>query len=176
MRFIDVSIKSEKDIRIHGEPVTLKSFEDKMESIVPGERDNIVVKLDCGDDVPMDVLFDVQKILRKMNLIKVSYKHDPGKALPLVLPTKKIEKKMKSIPKTDIVDLVVTGSGDVHLDGKKVRVREINKFVKKLVTENDHLIISIHVQKGTNYRQFVSVLNQAKKGDATRIFINEPGR
>ena len=50
-------------------------------------------------------------------------------------------------------------------------VTEINKVVRRKIKENDKLIISVKAHNKTPYKSYVSVIDQLKMANATRISI-----
>jgi beta-lactamase regulating signal transducer with metallopeptidase domain/biopolymer transport protein ExbD len=172
-RFIDLTISDQEGLLIDGEKVTFETFIAKIKGISPEDTENTVINLDCSNDMPMVKLFTIQEILRKANLTKVSYHNDIGKALPLVLPSEKILERIKEIDTADIARVNINESASVHLDNEKIPVSNLSNKIKRLISNNEFLIISIHMTPATRYEDFIRVLGQVKKGDAKRILIND---
>ncbi|UCG52312.1 MAG: biopolymer transporter ExbD [Candidatus Latescibacterota bacterium] len=173
VKHIEVSIENAEKIRIGNQPTNLENFERDLKNLVEGEKQDVVIALKCADDLPVGVLFKVQRVLVANELVKVKYEHG-GPAMPLVLPSKELETKMKEIPEKNIVNVYVSGSGEVVLDEKKSSLEKLSKVVDKSIKDNPLLIVSIHAKGDVPYKTFVSVLREVKKGNATRIFINIP--
>ena len=113
-------------------------------------------------------------LLIKNGFIKVSYENGDAIGLPLVLPPKYLEERMKSIPGELIANVYVGVSGDVIFEDKKVSVDKIEQLVEERLSETPHLIVSIHAKPDAIYHDFVVVLRQVKRANAERIFINQP--
>jgi beta-lactamase regulating signal transducer with metallopeptidase domain/biopolymer transport protein ExbD len=174
MQTIDVSIKSADKIDVSGSAVTLESFGETLDEVAKGDPGTYVINLICANDVPMWVVFDVQRNLQKRDLVKVSYNSDLPDAMPLVLPSKHIEEKIKSIPAGDIATVNVQGSGNVLFNKMKVSTENLPGEVEKSIRNNERLIVSIHMDGNATYEDFVTVLRAVKNGDATRILVNNP--
>lgn len=93
------------------------------------------------------------------------------KGLTLVLPAPGEEKE---IPKENISNLLINAAGMVMMDEVPLTIAEISKIAKKKMDENPNLIFSVKSDRETDYQDFVSVLDQLKMANATRISIAEP--
>ena len=96
---------------------------------------------------------------------------DMDKGLTLVLPAPGEEKE---IPKENISNLLINAAGNVMLDEEFIPLDQISKTVKLKILSNKNLIISVKTDRETDYQVFVSVLDQLKMANATRISIAEP--
>lgn len=170
-RFIDVSINDEEGLRLNGERLTFEDFAARISAFSPAEKENTVVNLECSSDMPMEKLFAVQQIFQNEDMLKVNYKSDLSDALPLVLPSNKVRLRVKDINESSIARLKLSESGSVQYNKQKVPVEDINKIIRRLVDENEVLIVSIEVAPGAKYKDFIRVLDQTKKGEAKRILI-----
>ncbi|UCH84204.1 MAG: biopolymer transporter ExbD [Candidatus Latescibacterota bacterium] len=173
--FVAVDIDSGKKISINGEVVALEDFDHGMIKNIQGDRSNVVIDMTCKANVPMAVVFDVQKKLVAMELTRVIYRDHTENALPLELPTQDTLDKMKSIPAKHITSVSIDGNGAVTFDGMDVNTTKLAQATKQRVTEDAKTIVSIHVQDGTKYSDFMRVLSEVKKGGAQRILLNNPG-
>ena len=96
---------------------------------------------------------------------------DMDKGLTLVLPAPGEEKE---IPKENISNLLINAAGNVMLDEEFIPLTQIARTVRIKILNNNNLIISVKTDRETDYQVFVSVLDQLKMADATRISIAEP--
>lgn len=96
---------------------------------------------------------------------------DMDKGLTLVLPAPGEEKE---IPKENISNLLINAAGNVMLDEEFIPLTQIARTVKIKILNNKNLIISVKTDRETDYQVFVSVLDQLKMANATRISIAEP--
>ncbi len=90
------------------------------------------------------------------------------KGLGIVLPAEGQEMEIK---KKNILNCLINSSGQVLLGGDPTPVSEINKVVRRKIKENDKLIISVKAHNKTPYKSYVSVIDQLKMANATRISI-----
>ena len=96
---------------------------------------------------------------------------DMDKGLTLVLPAPGEEKE---IPKENISNLLINAAGNVMLDEEFLPLTQIARTVRIKILNNKNLIISVKTDRETDYQVFVSVLDQLKMANATRISIAEP--
>ena len=96
---------------------------------------------------------------------------DMDKGLTLVLPAPGEEKE---IPKENISNLLINAAGNVMLDEEFIPLTQISRTVRIKILKNKNLIISVKTDRETDYQVFVSVLDQLKMANATRISIAEP--
>lgn len=171
MRYITVGIVPSGKIEVDGKETSFDYFKEHIKKTVGDDRDNVVIRIVCEEETPMGAVFDVQRALSNIDLLKVSYMSHSHKAMPLVLPSKDIEKRIKEIPAKHIAELVIDPSGNLLLDQQEVRVGDLDKVVEGRISDNPKLIVSVHADRKSTYEQYVSVLNQLKKGGAQRIFV-----
>lgn len=172
---VRVSIKGARDVTVEASKVMLDDFENAMSKAAERMGEDLVVDLRCDENTPMSTLLTVHEALKKMNILKVRYQSDLGKALPLLLPSKRMEEMAKDLDKTDLLNLVITGSGGVKTGGKTVPVERIGQLVETGLAENEHLVVCICFEEGAKYGDFVRTLDQAKTGGAPRIMIGGSG-
>lgn len=96
---------------------------------------------------------------------------DMDKGLTLVLPAPGEEKE---IPKENISNLLINAAGNIMLDEEFIPLTQIARTVRIKILNNKNLIISVKTDRETDYQVFVSVLDQLKMANATRISIAEP--
>lgn len=120
----------------------------------------------------MGAVFDVQTALRDIDLLEVSYMSYSHEAMPLALPSKELEEKIKEIPAKHIAELVIEPSGGVLLDRQKIEVAKLDKLVEGRLSDNPYLVVSVKADRESTYGQYVSVLNQLRKGGAQRIHVH----
>jgi len=173
MSWINVDIQSGKTISIEKTKTTLDDFEADFKNAVDRDPEHVVTHLKCADDLPMSVLFKIQRILISNGFTKVEYEDRETEKMPLVLPNKELVEKTKSIPAEHIADVYVSAS-TVVLGDKKVSVDDLAKLVDQRLKENPYLIVSIHAKPDATYKDFIAVLKEVKRGNAQRIFINQP--
>ncbi len=88
----------------------------------------------------------------------------------MVLPS---TEKINLSPK-HIFDIFFNNVGQALLDNKIVRINEIEGIVRRKISDNPNLIISIKTTRRTKYSAYISVVDQLKRANALRISIAEP--
>ena len=122
-----------------------------------------------SNEIPTSSLADIAFLLLVFFLVTTTIDMDKG--LSLVLPAPGEEKE---IPKENISNLLINAAGKIMLDEEPINMDDIRNTVKKKMNENPNLIFSIKTDRQTDYQVFVSVLDQLKMANATRISIAEP--
>jgi len=172
MRHVTVGIVSSEKIKVDGTSTSMSGLKEHILANLEIDPENAVLRVVCDDSTPMGALFDAQRVLAELDLLKVSYMSDNYEAFPLVLPSRQLEEKMKEIPAQHIAKLVIDRSGGVLLEGRKIELVELDKVVKERISDDPMLIVSLHADREATYGQYVSALHQLKKGGAQRIFVN----
>ena len=121
------------------------------------------------NEIPTSSLADIAFLLLVFFLVTTTIDMDKG--LSLVLPAPGEEKE---IPKENISNLLINAAGNIMLDEEPINMADIRSSVKRKMNENPNLIFSIKTDRETDYQVFVSVLDQLKMANATRISIAEP--
>ena len=120
-------------------------------------------------EIPTSSLADIAFLLLVFFLVTTTIDMDKG--LTLVLPAPGEEKE---IPKENISNLLINAAGMVMMDEVPLTIGEIRNIAKTKMAENPNLIFSVKSDRETKYQDFVSVLDQLKMANATRISIAEP--
>ncbi|MCH7495399.1 MAG: biopolymer transporter ExbD [Candidatus Marinimicrobia bacterium] len=120
-------------------------------------------------EIPTSSMADIAFLLLIFFLVTTTIDMDKG--LTLVLPAPGEEKE---IPKENISNLLINAAGNVMLDEEFIPLTQIARTVKIKILNNKNLIISVKTDRETDYQVFVSVLDQLKMANATRISIAEP--
>lgn len=76
-------------------------------------------------------------------------------------------------PKRNISNLLINARGDVLLDKQPIQIRDIRQVVMEKMAANDKLIFSVKTHAKAKYQAYISVLDQLKMANATRISIAE---
>ena len=170
--FVDVAIGSGNRISINDQVVSLGDFEQEITNYAGGDPSKVVINLKCEADMPMAVIFDIQNKLVAMDLMQVSYQSDTTKPIRFELPTQQTHFKTASVPGENIVTVAIDDSGRVTFNGQEVVTEKIAETTKARVKQNNKTIVSLQVQDGAIYSDFVTVLAEVQKGGAPRILID----
>ena len=119
-----------------------------------------------GGEIPTSSMADIAFLLLIFFLVTTTIDMDKG--LGIVLPAEGEELEIK---KTNILNCLINSQGNVLLGGEPVALKDINKEIRRRLAENDKLIISVKAHKKTKYGDYVSLIDQLKRANATRISI-----
>ncbi len=95
---------------------------------------------------------------------------DMDKGLGIILPA---EGQELEINKKNILNCLISASGNVLLGGEPVEMKDLSRRVKEEIRANDKLIVSVKAHEKAEYDVYVEVLDQLKLANATRISIAE---
>ena len=118
--------------------------------------------------IPEGGMADIAFLLLVFFLVTTTIDMDKG--LGIILPA---EGQALEINKKNILNCLISASGNVLLGGEPVEMKDLNRRVKEEIRANDKLIISVKAHEKTEYDVYVEVLDQLKLANATRISIAE---
>ena len=119
-----------------------------------------------GGEIPTSSMADIAFLLLIFFLVTTTIDMDKG--LGIVLPAEGEELEFK---KTNILNCLINSQGNVLLGGDPVALKDVNKEIRRRLAENDKLIISVKAHEKTKYGDYVSLIDQLKRANATRISI-----
>mgnify|MGYP001458898494 CR=1 len=118
--------------------------------------------------IPEGGMADIAFLLLVFFLVTTTIDMDKG--LGIILPA---EGQELEVNKKNILNCLISSSGDVLLNGEPVEIRNIHRKVAEEIAKNDKLIVSVKSAEKTQYNAYVQVLDQLKMAKATRISIAE---
>ena len=121
-----------------------------------------------GGEIPTSSMADIAFLLLIFFLVTTTIDMDKG--LGIILPA---EGQEVEINKKNILNCLISSSGNVLLGGEPVELKNIHRKVKDEIRKNDKLIISVKAHEKAQYDVYVEVLDQLKMANATRISIAE---
>ena len=121
-----------------------------------------------GGDIPTSSMADIAFLLLIFFLVTTTIDMDKG--LGMVLPA---EGEEMEISKKNILNCLINSTGNVLLGGEGLEIRDLSKSIRQKLAENDKLIISVKAHKSTSYKDYIAVIDQLKRANATRISIAE---
>ncbi len=121
-----------------------------------------------GGNIPTSSMADIAFLLLIFFLVTTTIDMDKG--LGMVLPA---EGEEIEISKKNILNCLINSTGNVLLGGEGIEIRNLSKTVRQKLIENDKLIISVKAHQATSYRDYIAVIDQLKRANATRISIAE---
>lgn len=121
-----------------------------------------------GGEIPTSSMADIAFLLLIFFLVTTTIDMDKG--LGIVLPA---EGEQVEISKKNILNCLINSTGQVLLGDEPVKIPDINRVIRQKLQANDKLIISVKAHEKTKYKDYVSVIDQLKQANATRISIAE---
>jgi len=121
-----------------------------------------------GGNIPTSSMADIAFLLLIFFLVTTTIDMDKG--LGMVLPA---EGEEIEISKKNILNCLINSTGNVLLGGEGLEIRDLSKLIRQKLAENDKLIISVKAHKSTSYKDYIAVIDQLKRANATRISIAE---
>ena len=118
--------------------------------------------------IPEGGMADIAFLLLVFFLVTTTIDMDKG--LGIILPA---EGQEIEINKKNILNCLISSSGNVLLGGEPVELKDIHRKVKDEIYKNKNLIVSVKAHEKTQYDVYVEVLDQLKMANATRISIAE---
>ena len=118
--------------------------------------------------IPEGGMADIAFLLLVFFLVTTTIDMDKG--LGIILPA---EGQEVEINKKNILNCLISSSGNVLLGGEPVELKNIHRKVKDEIRKNDKLIISVKAHEKAQYDVYVEGLDQLKMANATRISIAE---
>ena len=116
--------------------------------------------------IPEGGMADIAFLLLVFFLVTTTIDMDKG--LGIILPA---EGQELEINKKNILNCLISASGSVLLGGEPVEMRDLSRRVKEEIRANEKLIISVKAHEKTKYGDYVSLIDQLKRANATRISI-----
>ena len=120
-----------------------------------------------GGEIPTGSMADIAFLLLVFFLVTTTI--DTDKGLGIVLPPAgdvEIE-----IQKKNILNCLINSQGKVLLDEEPADVNQIGRIVKKRLSQNPLLIVSVKAHPKTAYSDYVRVIDQLKIANAKKISI-----
>lgn len=120
-------------------------------------------------EIPTSSLADIAFLLLIFFLVTTTI--DVDKGISLVLPDRG---EGTEVSKKNITNILINAGGDVMVDEQPISINLISERARQLLLENDKMIFSVKTAQQTKYQVYISVLDQLKQANATRISIAEP--
>jgi biopolymer transport protein ExbD len=121
-----------------------------------------------GGEIPTSSMADIAFLLLIFFLVTTTIDMDKG--LGMVLPA---EGEEIEISKKNILNCLINSSGNVLLGGEGIEIRNLSKTVRQKLAANEKLVISVKAHKAAKYKDYVAVIDQLKRANATRVSIAE---
>ena len=112
---------------------------------------------------------DIAFLLLVFFLVTTTISLDKG--ISLILPA---EGNELEVNKNNIVNVLVNDQGQVLIDDRPAKIRDIKSMAIKRIKKNENVIFSVLTTKRTKYKHYIQVLDRLKQANATKISIANP--
>ncbi|MBI65349.1 MAG: biopolymer transporter ExbD [Candidatus Marinimicrobia bacterium] len=112
---------------------------------------------------------DIAFLLLVFFLVTTTISLDKG--ISLILPA---EGNELEVNKNNIINVLVNDQGQVLIDDRPAKIRDIKSMAIKRIKKNENVIFSVLTTKRTKYKHYIQVLDQLKQANATKISIANP--
>ncbi len=170
-KIVEIVVKNENDIRVDNERANLDNLREKLNKVIQGVKEDIIVEINCSKNVMMGTVSSVQNVLRELELLKIQYITGEGKGSSLILPPQQADVELEHIPTKNILNINIDQQGKVTINEKKVTANQIVQVIRKQLMRNDKLIVKINMHDRTDYTDYIEVLNKVKEAGAKRIAV-----
>ncbi|MGD8628530.1 MAG: M56 family metallopeptidase [bacterium] len=171
MEKVELAILSGDEVRLDGKKTSFDGLHDALESRFPAGRDNVVIRLSCGADAPMERVSMTHRALVDLGLLKVIYEGGPEEGLPMILPTPDLEKKLQTIAEEHAMSARVVAPGFVDVDGERIKTKDLKQAVEAGLAEDPYMVVSLSWAPAATYDDFVTALADIKAGGVERIAV-----
>ena len=121
------------------------------------------------DEVNSSSMADIAFLLLVFFLVTTTISMDKG--ISLVLPA---EGNEMEVNQKNIVNILINESGKILVDEKPRMMSEMKSLIERKIGSNSNVIFSVQTHPRTKYQDYISLLDELKKGKATKISIANP--
>ena len=121
-----------------------------------------------GGEIPTGSMADIAFLLLVFFLVTTTI--DTDKGLGIVLPPAG-DVEIEIQRNAERYSFLINSQGKVLLDEEPTDVEQINRIVKKRLSQNPLLIVSVKAHPKTAYSDYVRVIDQLKIANAKKISI-----
>tara|TARA_B100001250_G_C19464042_1_gene641513 strand:- start:55 stop:447 length:393 start_codon:yes stop_codon:yes gene_type:complete len=118
------------------------------------------------DEVNSSSMADIAFLLLVFFLVTTTISMDKG--INIILPADGSEKE---VDKNNLVNIAMNDQGKILVDDTPKMLSEVKLLVEKRMAANPKIIFSVSTHERTKYQDYVNLLDELKKGKATRISI-----
>ena len=118
------------------------------------------------DEVNSSSMADIAFLLLVFFLVTTTISMDKG--INIILPADGSEKE---VDKNNLVNIAMNDQGKVLVDDTPRLISEIKLMAEKRIAANPKIIFSVSTHERTKYQDYISLLDELKKANATKISI-----
>lgn len=119
------------------------------------------------DEIPQASMSDVAFLLLIFFIVTTIFNTEIG--IPLALPGK--TSIATQVNPKNILKLQSDADGNVYMNEEPIALPLIPDEINRRLAENDKLVVSIQSAPDSRYQTMISILDQVKKSQATRISL-----
>jgi beta-lactamase regulating signal transducer with metallopeptidase domain/biopolymer transport protein ExbD len=170
-----ISLSRGRKARVEGEEIAFKELRRVLEEHAEGDPEHTVIGLVCAPGVTMREMYDLQYIMRELDLVKVRYLAKDGEGVPLVLPPFDVKERLEEMDPDDIAVVMVNNNGMIGPEGEPRKPEELERILRRRIADNPRLVVIIRTVPETEYESFLRVLRHVKAAGAMRVVVDAPG-
>ena len=118
------------------------------------------------DEVNPSSMADIAFLLLVFFLVTTTISMDKG--INIILPADGSEKE---VDKNNLVNIAMNDQGKVLVDDTPRLISEIKLMAEKRIAANPKIIFSVSTHERTKYQDYIGLLDELKKANATKISI-----
>jgi beta-lactamase regulating signal transducer with metallopeptidase domain len=169
---VKIEVKGKGNILIGDRRTSLENFRKTLIVMTEDSKEGIVLQLRFSDQVNMNVVFEVQRTVREINLLRVQYLSEGDKGLGLILPQAAPETMMKKIAREeDVLEIYINASGDISANGMPLPKTSLQTHITQQILENKYLIVAVRSDENAEFKDFITVLDHIRQAQAKRVVI-----
>jgi biopolymer transport protein ExbD len=175
LKSITVSLQKGSKAKVGETSVDLEDLAELLEGQVTGDREKMVVHIDCDKNASMGFIYQVQKLLTEMDLRKVNFRGPGYEDMAIVLPPADIDDWLGKLREKNVVRLIVDKEGHALIDGEKIPHAKLQGVIEEHLSNNPNIVFTLESFGDTKYGAFLEALEKMKGAGAPRIVIVPPG-
>lgn len=174
MKTIEVSLYDGRNVRVEGEDAAFEDLRRLLGERAGDDREKAVVKIVCNPGVVMRDVYDLQAVLRRLDLMKVSYVTEDGKTMPHMLPPGDVEEHLKELDPGDIAVIKMNAGGLIGPEGITRGLDELEGLLRRRVEDNPRLVVRLLSAPDATFASFLDVMERIQEAGAKRLLIEVP--
>ena len=120
LKSVTVSLHGDRKAKVGNASVDLEDLPELLGEQITGDREKLVVNIDCDRNASMGFIYHVQKLLTEMDLRKVNFRGSGYKDMAIVLPPADVDEWLGKVSEENILRLIVDKEGHALLDNERV--------------------------------------------------------
>ena len=174
MKTIKVSLYDGRNARVEDEFTEFEDLRRLLGERAGGDRENAVVRIVCNPGVVMRDVYDLQTVLRRLDLMKVSCVTEDGRAMPHMLPPFDVEERLGELDPGDIAVVMVNADGMIGSEGAARSLDELEGVLRRRIEDNPVLVVRLLSDPDATFASFLDVMERIQAAGAKRLLIEVP--